>query len=168
MSKLVDLTGKRFGRLTVIRRAPQEGRKFTRWECRCDCGNITMSDAYGLKKGLIQSCGCYHKEFCGEQHRTHGYTGTRLYRIYHKMKERCYRKQNHNFKWYGGCGVTVCDEWLKSFETFAKWAEANGYAENLTIDRIDPYGNYEPTNCRWITIQEQQKNKRKRGTVLCQ
>jgi hypothetical protein len=101
-------------------------------------------------------------------HKKHGYTQTRLYRIYYKMKERCYRPTNDNYKYYGGLGVTICKEWLNDFRAFAKWALKNGYAENLTIDRIDCSGNYEPSNCRWITIQEQQKNKRKRGTVLWQ
>lgn len=168
MPPLIDITGQRFGRLTVIERAPKEGKTRTRWKCICDCGNITFSDSYQLRKGITQSCGCYHRELCGDQHRKHGYTRTRLYRIYYKMQERCYRPENDNYRWYGALDVTVCDEWLNDFQAFADWALAAGYKENLTIDRIDPEGNYEPSNCRWITIQEQQKNKRKRGTVACQ
>lgn len=168
MAKLIDLTGKKFGRLTVIERAPKEGKKHTRWKCVCDCGNTTVSDSYQLRHGLVVSCGCYHAEICGDKHRKHGYTKTRLYRIYYKMKERCYRKANDNYKYYGGLGVTVCDEWLKNFNTFAEWAISHGYKDNLTIDRIDPSGNYEPDNCRWITIQEQQNNRRKRGTIQWQ
>jgi hypothetical protein len=84
------------------------------------------------------------------------------------MKERCCRPSNDNYKWYGGSGITICDEWLQSFQAFCDWAMSNGYADHLTIDRADVTGNYCPENCRWITIQEQQKNKRKRGTALCQ
>lgn len=163
MGKLIDLTGQKFGRLTVIDRYDQK-----RWTCKCECGNITHSDGYQLRQGNVKSCGCYQHELCGDQHRTHGFSKTRLYRIYYKMKERCYRPKNDNYKYYGGLGVIICDEWLNDFKRFAEWALSNGYSDNLTIDRIDPSGNYEPSNCRWITIQEQQRNRRKRGTVLCQ
>lgn len=160
--KLIDITGQKFGKLIVIERFDKK-----RWKCQCECGNITYSDGYQLRKGITKSCGCFHKEICGDNHRKHGFTRTRLYRIYYKMKERCYRTKNDNYKYYGGLGVTICDEWLNDFQKFASWSLSHGYADNLTIDRINPYGNYEPSNCRWITIQEQQKNKRKRGTVLC-
>lgn len=160
--KLIDLTGQRFGRLTVVRR--DYSKKYTAWICKCDCGNTTSTDGYQLRKGITKSCGCYHAELCGDQHRKHGGCGTRLYRIYYKMRERCYRATNDNYKYYGGRGITICKEWLDSFKKFSEWALSHGYSENLTIDRIDVNGNYEPGNCRWITIQEQQKNKRKRGT----
>ena len=162
MPPLIDITGQRFGRLTVVKRYD-----VTRWLCRCDCGNETYSDSYQLRKGITKSCGCLQKELCGNQHRKHGFTKTRLYRIYYRMKERCYRPTNDNYKYYGGLGITVCDEWLKSFITFKDWALSHGYADNLTIDRINNELGYMPSNCRWITIQEQQKNRRKRGTVLC-
>lgn len=81
------------------------------------------------------------------------------------MKERCYKPSNDNYKYYGALGITICDEWLNDFSTFAKWSTENGYANNLTIDRKDNTKGYSPDNCRWITIQEQQRNKRKRGTV---
>ena len=163
MPPLIDLTGKKFGRLKVIERA--DGK---RWHCQCDCGNKTISDGYQLRKGLAQSCGCYHKEISGEKHRKHGYTKTRLYRIYYKMKERCYKPTNDNYKYYGGLGITICKEWLEDFSVFKDWALSHGYEENLTIDRINNELGYMPSNCRWITIQEQQRNRRKRGTVLCQ
>lgn len=81
------------------------------------------------------------------------------------MKERCYRPSNDNYKYYGALGITICDEWLNDFSAFAKWSLANGYTDELTIDRKDNTRGYSPDNCRWITIQEQQRNKRKRGTV---
>lgn len=162
MPKLIDLTGKRFGRLTVIERTKSKG-KNTVWLCKCDCGKTTTSDGYQLRKGITVSCGCYHAEQCGKQHKKHGFTRTRLYRIYYKMKERCYKPTNDNFKYYGGLGITICEEWLNDFGAFASWAIANGYADNLTIDRKENTKGYSPENCRWITIQEQQKNRRKRG-----
>lgn len=158
MTKLIDLTGQKFGRLTVIERHDAK-----RWKCICDCGNTTYSDGYQLRKGIAKSCGCYHKETCGVPHRKHGFAGSRLYRIYYKMKERCYKPSNDNYKYYGARGITICDEWLNDFKTFADWSVSHGYQDNLTIDRINPNGNYEPSNCRWITIQEQQRNRRKKG-----
>lgn len=160
MSKLIDITGQKFGRLTVIERYDKK-----RWKCVCDCGNTTISDSWQLRNGIALSCGCYQREICGDQHRTHGYSKTRLYRIYYKMRERCYRTDNDNYRWYGALGIKVCDEWLNSFQAFKNWSIENGYKDNLTIDRIDPTKNYEPSNCRWVSIQEQQKTRRKRGTI---
>ena len=158
--KLIDLTGQKFGRLTVIERHDKK-----RWKCQCDCGNITYSDGYQLRKGITKSCGCYQKEAASKTHKIHGLTRTRLYRIFYKMKERCYKPSNDNYKYYGGLGIKICDEWLNDFNAFAQWALSHGYADNLTIDRKDNAKDYCPENCRWITIQEQQRNKRKRGTV---
>lgn len=92
--------------------------------------------------------------------RTHGGTGTRLYRIWQNMKARCYGKYSREYDNYGGRGITVCDEWRNSYEKFKEWALNNGYEENLTLDRIDVNGNYEPSNCQWITNKEQQNNRR--------
>lgn len=161
--KIIDLKGKTFGKWFVLEYAGQ-----SKWKCRCECGVVAEIDSYSLRSGNSQSCGCYHKEVASNTHKKHGYTGTRLYRIYYKMKERCYRPSNDNYKWYGGRGITICNDWLHSFQSFSDWSMANRYSDDLTIDRIDTDKNYCPENCRWITIQEQQKNKRKRGTALCQ
>lgn len=166
--KLIDLTGQKFGRLTVIQRVakPKERKsKEAFWLCKCDCGNERIVSGYEIRSGNTKSCGCYHKDLASQVHKKHGYCGTRLYRIYYKMKERCYKPSNDNYKYYGGLGITICDEWLNDFSTFAMWSIENGYGENLTIDRKDNTKGYSPDNCRWITIQEQQRNRRKRGTV---
>jgi hypothetical protein len=102
------------------------------------------------------SCGCLRK---AGSHRTHNLSDTRLYRIWGNIKSRCYNTNIRQYKDYGARGITVCNEWLNSFEVFYEWAMANGYSEELTIDRIDVNGNYEPSNCRWITMKEQSKNR---------
>ena len=159
MSGLIDLTGQRFGRLTVVSRAENRGNQ-TRWLCKCDCGNEKIIAGNALKSGVTLSCGCYHKEVTGKIRRTHGGTGTRLHSIWQNMKARCYRESAREYENYGGRGITICDEWRNDYKAFHDWAVENGYADNLTIDRKNVNGNYEPSNCRWITNEEQQRNKR--------
>lgn len=162
--KPLELSGQRFGRLLVIRREGSRNGRAT-WYCKCDCGNYKVVIGKNLKNGKTSSCGCLHKELLSKRSKTHGMTGKRLYRIWHDMKNRCEYSKDKKYSYYGGRGIKVCNEWSSNFESFMTWALSNGYNDLLTIDRINNDGNYEPNNCRWITMKEQCSNRRKRGTV---
>ena len=154
---LIDLTGQRFGRLTVLHRDTSKpiGRGCaTYWLCRCDCGNKCSVPAHDLRRGHTKSCGCMRSEL----HTTHGMSRTRIYDTWHNMNRRCNNPNVACYKCYGGRGIKVCDRW-KSFENF--YDDMIGtYSDELTIDRINVDGNYEPSNCRWSTPSEQCRNKR--------
>lgn len=151
---LKDLTGKRFGKWTVIRRLPNRKRALM-WECKCDCGTIAEIHGTSLKSGTSTQC----KNCRNTQPRTHGLTHHPLYKVWQRMKGCTTNPHHQDFKYYGGRGITICDEWLNDFQRFYDWATSNGYGHGLTIERVDCDGNYCPENCTWITIQEQQLNK---------
>jgi hypothetical protein len=163
MGKFKDASGKRYGRLTVIEVTKPKflpcGQRETQYLCKCDCGTEKIISYHDMSRGRTSSCGCLRKE---GPHTTHGKTHDRIYRIYNAMKTRCY---NHNFPRYadyGGRGIRVCDEWLNDFQRFYNWAIENGYAPNLSIDRINNEKGYSPGNCRWATAKEQNNNQRLR------
>lgn len=153
---LSDLTGQRFGKLTVIKKSSQIGEP-VKWECLCDCGNTTFVTTRNLKKGNTKSCGCLKLK--------HGLTQTRIYRIWKDMKQRCYNPNNKFYNNYGGRGIKICNEWYNDVNVFYNWAVNNGYNDSLEIDRINNNCGYSPENCRWITHQEQQYNKRSNRLV---
>lgn len=167
MDRLLDLTGQRFGRLTVQTLVPYVRRP--KWACICDCGSSLTLDGRRLRSGNTISCGCYKRERIGASKRTHGESGqnrTRLYGIWRGIIGRCNDPNNKNFKHYGARGIVVCGEWRNSYEPFRDWAVASGYRSDLTIDRIDNDGPYAPANCRWATQQEQNRNKRSLRPVV--
>ena len=153
-----NLTGKRFGRLKVISQAPTENQR-TMWNCLCDCGNKKVLPCYVLTRGLVRSCGCLQKDTARKLKTKHGGKNTRLYNIWRDMKERCYNPQNPSYIYYGNKNVSICNEWLNDFGKFRCWAKENGYAKNLTIDRIDVDGDYCPENCRWTDMFTQENNR---------
>ena len=160
MAKVKDLTGQKFGKLTVIKRAENNKHGLPRWECRCDCGNTTLVSGQHLREGRAKSCGCLKKEALAK----HKLSNSRLYRIWANMKTRCENPNRKDYKRYGQRGVIVCEEW-HDFPTFYEWAISNGYKDGLTLDRIDSNGNYEPSNCRWATAKEQCNNRTNNHTI---
>ena len=154
MGKLIDLTGQKFNHLEVLRKDDSRHENCACWICRCDvCGREVSMKANTLKSLRQHTCGCGHP-----MKDVQNQSRDRLYGIWIKMKHRCYNTKAGKYKNYGGRGITMCEEWLKDYNTFRDWALAHGYEETLTIDRINVNGNYEPDNCRWIPLNEQGKN----------
>lgn len=159
-----DLTGQRFGKLTVIEYVGKNKIGQSMWLCRCDCGNLTTVNSSNMKRGVTKSCGCYRSQTSSDRLRKrsvkHNLSTTKLYSVWRDMKQRCNNPKSTAYKYYGGRGIRVCKEWNDSAKTFYDWAMANGYREGLTIDRINVNGDYEPNNCRWATMKQQVQNRR--------
>lgn len=156
-----DIIGKRYGNLIVIKKIKKSKRND--FLCKCDCGTKKVICKSSLINGFTKSCGCLIKKGKENIFYKHGLTNTRIYNIYFSIKKRCYQSKDISYKNYGGRGIKVCDEWLNKengFINFYNWAMQNGYRDDLSIDRIDNNGNYEPNNCRWTTKTFQNNNKR--------
>ena len=160
MSNFKDLTGQKFGRLTVLSRLKDDKRKEALWLCKCDCGKLVKVYSYTLRIGRTKSCGCWKRDNSKKMFSTHKLSNTRVYKIWAQMKKRCYNPNYSQFELYGGRGISMCNEWKENFLSFYNWSMANGYNDKLSIDRIDFNGNYEPNNCKWSTNIEQANNKR--------
>ena len=157
-----EMIGEKNDRLTIVEYVGTDEKKQRLWKCRCDCGNYVIKSTNSLHmQGKRHSCGCIRREH--PNNTRHGMCYTRINSIYRKMKQRCFWKDDPRYKDYGGRGITITSEWLgrNGFLNFYKWAMENGYSDELSIDRINVNGNYEPSNCRWITMKEQSRNTRK-------
>lgn len=159
----LHLEGERYGKLVVMEEAEpiysKTGKMIRRWKCKCDCGNTTIVRHGDLRNGSTASCGCYNYEKESVV-KTHGYSHTKLGRVFDGMKQRCNNPNNKNYEKYGGRGIRICTEWLNDPKIFFDWAIKNGYKEGLSIDRINVNGNYEPDNCRWTDSETQCLNQR--------
>ena len=168
MTRPLDLTGKKFNRLTALKRVENNKHGQAVWLCKCNCGNEIKVVASELKRGHVKSCGCLNLENCINNlpdNHTHRLSRTPIYRMWFLMRQRCENPKHKSYKDYGGRGIKICDKCLKP-DNFFKWAFENGYAKGLTIDRIDNNGNYCPENCRFVSMHEQSRNKRNNVKIM--
>lgn len=160
----IDITGKKFGHWTAIEFAETRGKRREYWKFKCDCGNIKGVLKYNVTSGRSTNCGCM--QYVNRKGNVkHGKSHTRIYNIFMGMKDRCYNTNNEtHYPYYGGRGIRICDEWLNDFMNFYNWSKSNGYTDELSIDRINVDGDYEPCNCRWVDSTTQSINRGVKST----
>jgi len=164
MKKIKDYTGQKFGRLSIISFAKRENNK-TYFNCLCDCGIIKTLNIANLLNKTTNSCGCLSKELIKNRFTTHGLEHTSEYKSWQSLKKRCYNKNCKDYKYYGERGITVCQEWIDSFENFIKDMGMKPSKEH-SIDRINNNLGYFKENCKWATKKEQSNNKRSNRKVI--
>lgn len=154
------MLARRFGRLTVIRRAGKQNR-FIMWECRCDCGRSRVVQGIHLRSGHTRSCGCLSRDISRTTNKTHGLSHTREYHTWQHILDRCLNPRNKSWKYYGGRGIRVCERWRNSFRAFFADMGVKPTNGRYSIERINNDGNYTPRNCKWATQSEQVSNRRR-------
>jgi hypothetical protein len=159
--KVIDLTGKKFGRLTVIGRSPERSGGKVCWDCICECGGEKRVKGCSLKSGNTTSCGCRRTENVGRPVE-HGISGSYQYSTWSNIKSRCYNESNHNYRGYGGRGIKLYYRWKDDPKAFCEWLDRflGPRPEGHTLDRINNDGDYEPRNLRWADRKTQQNNRR--------
>jgi hypothetical protein len=173
MGKFIDLTGQRFGRVVALKPAGRNKQQNVIWSCICDCGKtaiVSQSNLVRALKGVNVSCGCFKKENARKLLTTHGLSKdelgkqSRLYGIWADMKRRCLNPDREEFQNYGGRGIGFCEGWSE-YKPFYEWAMANGYRDDLTLERRDNNKGYSPDNCKWATMKEQKNNTRRNHLI---
>lgn len=158
MTRMIDMTGQKFGLLTAVKYVGER-----RWKFKCDCGGETITAGKNVRNGNTLSCGCEQKRRASKAKKTHGMTSSSEYGIWRTMKSRCYLPSDCNYHNYGGRGIKVCDRWVNSFENFL--ADMGRRPSGMSIDRIDANKGYEPDNCRWTNDVTQANNRRNNRTI---